>query len=137
MDGLKRQRKIYVRLPETKEHNANTKLIELGALPVNMDGEVVDSNVKPSKELFESVDKYEIHEPVTSYIEGERNIEKEIIELLSKGTCTSKEILLALKIDWDSRKLTSFLKKNPNIKTVGGKPAKFTRNDVISPSLFG
>lgn len=137
MDGLKRQRKIYVRYPEPKEKNANLKLVELGALSVNMDGKIVDSKVMPSKELFEPVSKNEVKEPSATYEEGKRNIEKDILELLNKGTYTTKEILLALKLDWDSRKLTNFLKKNPNIKAIAGKPAKFTRNDVISPSLFG
>lgn len=137
MDGLKRQRKIYVRYPEPKEKNANLKLVELGAFSVNMDGEIVDSKVMPSKELFEPVSKNEVKEPSATYEDGKRNIEKDILELLNKGTYTTKEILLALKLDWDSRKLTNFLKKNPNIKAIAGKPAKFTRNDVISPSLFG
>jgi DNA processing protein len=137
MDGLKRQRKIYVRYPESKEKNANLKLVELGAMSVNMDGEILDSKVIPSKELFEPVSKNEMGEPSATYEDGKRNIEKDILELLNKGTYTTKEILLALKLDWDSRKLTSFLKKNPNIKAIAGKPAKFTRNDVISPSLFG
>lgn len=137
MDGLKRQRKIYVRIPEPKEKNANLKLVELGALPVNMDGEIVDSKVLSSKELFEIGTKNEVNEPPATYEDGKRNIEKDILELLNKGTYTSKEILLALKLDWDSRKLTSFLKKNPNVKAVAGKPAKFTRNDVVSASLFG
>lgn len=137
MDGLKRQRKIYVRYPEPKEKNANLKLVELGALSVNMDGKIVDSKVMPSKELFEPVSKNEVKEPSATYEDSKRNIEKDILELLNKGTYTTKEILLALKLDWDSRKLTNFLKKNPNIKAIAGKPAKFTRNDVISPSLFG
>lgn len=137
MDGLKRQRKIYVRVSEHKEKNANLKLVELGALPVNMDGEVVEAKTINLKDLFETVSKNEVNEQPVSYEGGKRNIEKDIVELLNKGTYSSKEILLALKLDWDSRKLTSFLKKNPNIKAVAGKPAKFTRNDVISPSLFG
>jgi len=137
MDGLKRQRKIYVRYPDPKEKNANLKLVELGALSVNMDGEIVDSKVMSSKEIFEPYTKNVVNEPPSMYENGERNIEKEILELLNKGIYTTKEILLALKLDWDSRKLTSFLKKNPNIKAVAGKPAKFTRNNVISPSLFG
>jgi DNA processing protein len=137
MDGLKRQRKIYVRIPEPKEKNANLKLVELGALPVNMEGEIVDSKVLNSKELFEIGTKNEVNEPPATYEDGKRNIEKDILELLNKGTFTSKEILLALKLDWDCRKLTSFLKKNPNVKAVAGKPAKFTRNDVVSSSLFG
>ena len=102
-----------------------------------MDGEVVDSKVKPSAELFETTQKNEVNEPATDYENGKRNIEKEILEFLNKGTYTSKEILLGLRLDWDSRKLTSFLKKNPNVKTITGKPAKFTRTDVISPTLFG
>lgn len=137
MDGLKRQRQIYVRVPEPKEKNANLKLVELGALPVNMDGEIIDSKALTSKELFEIGTKNDVNEPPATYEDGKRNIEKDILELLNKGTYTSKEILLALKLDWDSRKLTSFLKKNPNVKAVTGKPAKFTRNDVVSPSLFG
>jgi len=102
-----------------------------------MDGEVVNTNIKSSIELFELVDKNEVHEPATGYGAKQINIEKEILELLNKGAYTSKEILLALKMDWDTRKLTGFLKKNPNIKTLGGKPAKYTSNDVIAPSLFG
>ena len=137
IDGLKRQRKIYVRYPEPKEKNANLKLVELGALSVNMDGKIVASKVMPSKELFEPVSKNEVKEPSATYEDGKRDIENDILELLNKGTYTTKEILLALKLDWDSRKLTNFLKKNPNIKAIAGKPAKFTRNDVISPSLFG
>jgi len=43
---------------------------------------------------------------------------------------------LALRSDWDSKKLTGFLKKNPNVKTIAGKPTKYARNNVISPSLF-
>lgn len=137
LDGLKRQRKIYVRFPEAKEKNANLKLVELGALPVSMDGEIIDSKVISSRDLFEPIASNEVNEAPSIYEDGKRDIEKDIFKLLNKGTYTAKEILLALRLEWDSRKLTRFLKKNPNIKTVAGKPAKFTCNDVISPSLFG
>jgi len=136
MDGLKRQRKIYVRIPGPKEKNANQKLIELGALPVNMDGIVTDINAKVSKQLFEPSPHQTVSEPKAADYNRQRNYEKEILEFLGKGTYTSKEILLALKIDWESRKLTTFLKKNPNVKAIAGKPAKYTRNNVISASLF-
>lgn len=137
MDGLKRQRKIYVRYPESNEKNANLKLVELGALSVNMDGEIVDSKIKPSLKLFEPAQIIEVNEPSTEYTNGNRNIEKEIMEFLNKGTYTSKEIMIGLKLDWESRKLTNFLKKNPNVKTVVGKPVKFTINVLTSPNLFG
>lgn len=137
LDGLKRGRKIYVRFPETNEKNANLKLVELGALPVNMNGEVIYSEIKTQADLFERSQKHEVHEPATNYENDGGNIEKDILEFLNKGTYTSKEILLGLKLDWDSRKLTGFLKKNPNIKTIAGKPAKFTKTDVVAPTLFG
>jgi DNA protecting protein DprA len=136
MGGLKRGRKIYVRIPDPKEKNANIKLIELGALPVNMDGQIVDLEQIAAKNLFEPVVNNVVNEPVIQYIKGKSHIENEILELLKRGSYTSKEIILTLKLDWDSRKLTAFLKKNPNIKTQSGKPAKYSLNDVIIPSLF-
>ncbi len=137
MDGLKKHRKIYVRYPDAKEKNANLKLVELGALPVNMDGEIMDAKVKPVSELFEPATKHEVNEPNANYEINKRNVEKDILEFLNQGIYTSKEILLALRLDWDNRKLTNFLKKNPNVKTISGKPSRFTVMDVISPSLFG
>lgn len=136
MDGLKRGRKIYVRYPEAKEKNANLKLIELGALAVDMDGNIKDAKQSVQPDLFESSSKIDVQEPEVDYPEYERNVEKEILDFIHNGTYSSKEIILTLKIDWDSRKLSSFLKKNPNIKVVSGKPLKFTMNDVISPTLF-
>ncbi len=111
-------------------------MIELGALAVNMDGVVVDSKNKSSSQLFETTPENEVHETVANYENDRRDIEKEILEFLSKGTFTTKEILLGLKLNWDSRKLTNFLKKNPNVKTIDGKPKKYTRADVISLTLF-
>jgi predicted Rossmann fold nucleotide-binding protein DprA/Smf involved in DNA uptake len=136
LDGLKRNRKIFVRKPEPKEKNANAKLVELGALPVNMDGAVIATYQQPVKELFEPVIEEVLHEPSETIEYEKHNIEKNILEFLSKGTYASKEILETLKLDWDSRKLSSFLKKNPKIKTVAGKPIKFTRSEVASPTLF-
>ncbi len=135
-DGLKRNRKIYVRQPEPKEKNANKLLVELGALPVDMDGEVLSSIERPAKELFESIPEDAVHEPKGASEYGKQNIEKDVLELLRKGSFTSSEIITSLKLDWDSRKLSSFLKKNPKVKTVSGKPVKFTRNEAISPTLF-
>jgi DNA processing protein len=134
--GLQRKRKIYVRVPEPGEKNANLKLVELGALPVNMNGEVVDLKTNHSREIFEVVHDNEFNNPQNSYDNGKRNIENVILNLLNKGAYTSREILLALKLDWDSKKLTGFLKKNPNVKTIPGKPVRYSRNDVISPLLF-
>lgn len=136
MDGLKRRRTIYVRYPEANEKNANLKLIELGAFPVNMYGRTTDKNVEITRELFETAIVNEVNEPASGY-EKDRNIENEVLALLNKGAYTSKEILLTLKLDWDSKKMTGFLKKNPNVKMITGRPAKYTKNDATVPSLFG
>ena len=136
MDGLRRHRTVYVRIPEPGETNANRKLIDLGAVPVSMDGVVMNLGGESSMELFEQTRSHDAKEPEAGYDNAARAYEKEIFEFLKHGAFTSKEIRLALKIDWDARKLTAFLRKNPNVKTVPGKPVKFTKNDVVAGSLF-
>ena len=136
VDGMSRNRKIYVRMPDTKEKNANLKLIELGGIPVDLNGEIINYERPRSNTLFDiNIDSNTINEPQLKY-DSSRNLEKEIIELLKRNSYTSKEIKLALKIDWESRKLTSFLKKNPNFKMIPGKPAKYSLNNSINLSLF-
>ncbi len=137
LNGLKRQRKIYVRVPEIKEKNANIKLVELGAYPVNIDGQTIELKNAIVGNIFETIPVNSANEPKPSDENGGKFLENDIIDLLKKGSYSSREILLALKLDWDSRKLTNFLKKNTNIKTISGTPVKYTLNDVITPSLFG
>ena len=136
MDGLRRHRTVYVRIPEPGETNANRKLIDLGAVPVSMDGVVMNLGGESSVELFEQTRSHDVKDPGAGYDNAARDYEKEIFEFLKHGAYTSKEIRLALKIDWDARKLTAFLRKNPNVKAMPGKPVKFTRNEVVAGSLF-
>jgi len=137
MDGLKRQRKIYVRNPEPSEKNANSKLIELGAIPVNMAGLQIDAINTHGKYVFEEPREINIvNEPDVNYNNISRDIEKEIFELLKTESYTAKEIILKLKLDWDSRKLSSLLKKNKNIKVIDGKPAKYGLNNAVNLLLF-
>ena len=136
MEGLKRHRSIYVRLPEANEKNANLKLLEFGALPVGMTGEVDQARVKQNTSLFHSSNISVANEPAANYNSENRDIEKEILDLLGKGAYTSQEIILALKLDWESRKITAFLNKNPNVKVISGKHKSYTLSDLITPSLF-
>ena len=136
MDGLRRHRTVYVRIPESGETNANRKLIDLGAVPVSMDGVVMNLDGESSMELFEQTRSHDVKDPEAGYDNAARAYGKEIIEFLKHGAFTSKEIRLALKIDWDARKLAAFLRKNPNVKTVPGKPVKFTMNEVVAGELF-
>ncbi len=137
MDGLKRKRNVYVRLPDPKEKNANMKLIELGTIPVNLDGERVHVSLPTQKNLFDlEAEKNIAHDPAVIYSTAYRDIEKEIIALLKKNSYSSKEIIMILKLDMDARKLTQLLKKNPNIKEEKGKPVKFSLADAMIQSLF-
>jgi predicted Rossmann fold nucleotide-binding protein DprA/Smf involved in DNA uptake len=131
MNGIKRQRKIYVRIPEQLEKNANLELIRLGAVPVDAYGAVMDINSATTIQAASLV-----AESTEPYHTINRDIEKEILGLLKTGSFTVKEITETVKPDWDNRKLSGFLKKNPNIKTVSGKPVRYTIQDVIATSLF-
>ena len=137
IDGLKKQRKIFVRIPEPEEKNANSRLIDLGCQAVDSMGELSETRHTDTPDLFEQVKNQEVNDIHTLYSKEPGDIENKILGFLKKGAYTSEEIKLALKLDWDGRKLTAFLKKNPNIKTIPGNPASYTRNEMESPSLFG
>jgi predicted Rossmann fold nucleotide-binding protein DprA/Smf involved in DNA uptake len=137
LDGLKKGRSVYVRYPDPIEKNANLKLMELGALPVDGEGRVIDFKRNPPKEGCYPGNSSSVNPEIINSEDANRNIEKLLLDYLSKGAYTTREILLALKLDWESRKLTTFLKKNPNVKSIGGKPTKFTRVDTVYPTLFG
>lgn len=130
MDGLKRGRKIYIRYPEAHEKNANMLLIEKGAIPVTIEGEIIDIQSHIIFSSYTSTQLKSVNEMELSYGNKNRDIEKEILELLKKGTFTAKQIIDELNLNWKSRKLTEFLKNCKNVQTVKGKPLKFTRNDV-------
>ena len=136
LDGLKRKRKVYVRVPEKDEKNANLKLIELGAIPVNLNLETKKLEYSIKSENKENEIHLEVNETVNDFGIKNSNFEENLVALLKLGEFTSKEISLKLKIDWNIKKLTDYLKKNPNIKVIKGKPYKFTIAEVFSPSMF-
>ncbi len=110
-DGLKKERKIFVRKPSNGEKCANLTLINMGALPVDMEGQPIHDIIK-----------YEIvEEPCPIVAENPKpyeTVEDKIRNLLSKGKYTSKEILELLHLsNISSQKLTAMLKKINGIKT--------------------
>ena len=114
MDGLKKRRKIYVRKPGPEEKNANSLLIEKGALPVDVEGGILtyENPTLPGRNVVSEPDPND-----TGY---------RIIELLKRGVYTAEKIVEALKLDWSARKVSMFLKDQENVRTVQGKPQKFT-----------
>jgi len=128
VDGLRKGRKIFVRKPDFNEKNANNQLIQKGAVPVNSKGNVL---------IYEQ--QININHNVVSEPDP-NDVEYKIIEFLKKGVYTSKKIVDTLKLDWSTRKVSSFLKEHDEIITVQGKPLKFAHKERIilsQKTLFG
>jgi DNA processing protein len=142
MDGLRKKRKIFVREAGINEKNANSLLIQKGAIPVGLEGkEVLESPYvdAPLEELML------VNEPKESYQGGE-SLEKKILSVFNGTPLTAKEILDKLKVsvsgglELTSQKLTGVLKKLPQIEVIKTKnPHKFQLKDKFDPlqkSLF-
>ena len=124
IDGLRKMRRIYVRNPLPDEKNANQLLIEKGAIPVSLQGEIC----MEEKAIC-------VSEPASPY-EG---LDDRIGKLLKKQKLTSKEIIERLALSsWTTRKMTDYLKKMPDVKACGKSPLKFTIKGGIDnePTLF-
>ena len=117
VDGLRKGRKIFVRKPNFNEKNANNQLIQKGAVPVDSKGNVL------SYEQQININKNVVSKP------DQNDVEYKIIEFLKKGVFTSKKIVDTLKLDWNSRKVSTFLKGQDEIITVKGKPLKFAHKE--------
>lgn len=100
IDGLKKGRIIYVRKSDKTENNSNNKLIQLGATAIDFDGKI-----KPNAQAI--IDKENILEVKDSKLSFDDTIKN----LLTNKSLTSKELLLKLKLDWSSIKLSNYLKK--------------------------
>jgi DNA processing protein len=106
IDGLRKGRIIYVRLPEPKEQNANQLLIEKGAIPVDFNGvEIHDIDIEQRR---------------TNLIVNNPNIniDDRIAKVFNGKPLSSKEILEKTKLDWTSKRLTTYLQKMESIQII-------------------
>jgi DNA processing protein len=109
IDGLRKNREIYIRKPDSTEKNANDLLISKGAIPLDVTGKkLIDNNIK------------------TNINSEQIPLEKDIIEILTDKSYTSKQIIDLLKINWTSKKMTNLLRSIEGIKIINNKPLKFT-----------
>jgi predicted Rossmann fold nucleotide-binding protein DprA/Smf involved in DNA uptake len=118
VDGLRKKRKIYVRIPTTKEKNANALLIEKGAVAVDEEG-------TPTSFDVETGTRNRVSEPENDSMKTEDRI----LNLLKTGSFSSQAILEKLHLDWTPGKITSFLKKHPKVETLSTKPLEFRRKE--------
>jgi DNA processing protein len=127
VDGLRKQRRIFVRKPDASENNANNLLIQKGAIAVDFNGNPI-LGYKQSESLQ------------TSLLAGEPDInyESKIIELLKTGEFAVKDIINKLKLSWTEKKLRDYLKSNKEFEMIKKSPQTFTSKSIIQKqtSLF-
>lgn len=121
-EGLKKGRKVYVRVPEKKEKCANQILISMGAVPVDIEGNETTAIQTIQNENIES----NITIPISPVIDD--GIEDRIYDFLSKGTYSSKQIIDGLNLsNYSIQKMSSILSKMKNINKIKeGKSTKYS-----------
>lgn len=127
IDGLRKNRRIFVRKPDSSENNANNLLIQKGAIAVDFNGTQIQGyNPVESTQI-----NFTANESLVDY-------ENKILELLKTGDYTVKEITKKLQLSWSDKKLRDFLKSKKDIETLNKKPQKFTLKSSIQQqkSLF-
>jgi predicted Rossmann fold nucleotide-binding protein DprA/Smf involved in DNA uptake len=103
VDGLKKGRKIYVRQPDDSEKNDNKFLIQNGAVAVDFDGKIIETQTYKQKQL----PILNVAEPTIQYY----SFADRVKELLSKGGLTIHGIHKKLEYDKSEQKLTKELKQ--------------------------
>jgi predicted Rossmann fold nucleotide-binding protein DprA/Smf involved in DNA uptake len=127
IDGLRKNRKIYVRKPDSDENNANNLLIQKGAIAVDFNGNPLFDN----KLSLVEVNQLSLNESTVNY-------ENKILDLLKTGEYTTKDIIKKLQLTWSENKLRDYLKNNNDVETIKKKPLRFTMKDSANrqKSLF-
>ena len=129
VDGLRKNRKIYVRKPDSNENNANNLLIQKGAIAVDFNGNpLLELDYKPS---LTEVNQLSLIEPTVNY-------ENKILDLLKTGEYAVKDIIKKLQLTWSEKKLRDYLKSKKEVETINKKPMRFTMKDstIKQISLF-
>lgn len=118
VDGLRKNRKIYVRKPEPSENSANNLLIQKGAIAVDFNGIPIKGYNQIESAIVTNVYK----EPTTNY-------ENKILDLLRTGEYAVKDILKRVQLTWTEKKLRDFLKGQKEVETINKRPLRFTMKD--------
>lgn len=104
-EGLKKGRRIYVRIPENGEKCANLTLINMGAEAVDMNGNAINQPI--GYDLFENSCSI-VAESADSY----ESVEDRIVALLNRGEYTAKQVVELLKLtEISSQKMSQKLSK--------------------------
>lgn len=127
VDGLRKNRKIFVREAEVSENTANDLLIQKGAIAVDFNGVPI------------AIKKQVPIDATTSAIhENESDDVDKILKLLKQEELSTKDILKRIQLDWPEKKLRDFLKKQKEVSIIHEKPLRFTMKSIENnqKSLF-
>ncbi len=108
IDGLRKDRKIYIRKPDQHEKNANNLLIEKGATPVDFNGQQFEKSYDSTKSEQLAI----INQPHDS-----ENLDDKIRKALKDKPLTSKEIQTQLDTQWTPQKLNNYLQQLSFVET--------------------
>jgi predicted Rossmann fold nucleotide-binding protein DprA/Smf involved in DNA uptake len=118
VDGLRKGRKIYVRLPDPGEKNANALLIQKGSKPVDFNGNEIQNSGYTEQSVVSSL----VTDPAVSL----ENIPDKIIPLLAGKPLSVNEILERGQLNLTASKLASLLIGMESIQSVkNGKTTKY------------
>jgi predicted Rossmann fold nucleotide-binding protein DprA/Smf involved in DNA uptake len=121
MDGLKKERTIYVRTPGGSEKNDNDLLIQHGATPVDSDGNICKEYIAqaPAQKKDDS-------------------FAEKIKQTLANGKLTLKEIHQLIHFDRSEQILKKEIEKMESVEITKVKNKKyFTIKGYNAPTLFG
>ena len=132
IDGLRKERKIYVRKPAPTEQNANMQLIQKGAIAVDFDGIEVSNT-----DYSEQSNSISLVQESTGTLEI---VHERIITVLNGRPLTAEEIIEKAGLECTTKELENLLHKMEEIKVV--KKGNITQymlksNQVDQPTLFG
>lgn len=131
IDGLKKDRKIFVREPEPNEKSANILLIQKGAIPVDENGKIISNTIYAEPEVIETF--------VGESPNILENINEQILKVFNGRPLSAKEILEKSGLDWTAKKLNSQLQKMEEILMVKkGRTNLYIlkSNQIEQPTLF-
>lgn len=131
VDGLRKQRKIYVRQPEPNEKNANLLLIQKGAVAVDFNG-----NELPK--IYDNSKAEEV--TIVSELGELESIDVKIRSAFNGRPLTAKELMKKLRVTWTSQQLNAYLKKLDFIEIVKDNKKTLYRlkgtTDTTQTTLF-
>ena len=104
IDGLRKNRPIYVRFPEKNEKNANLLLIQKGASAVDAMGNVLTLSPEQQK-TPEQLKKEKLDSDLTALLNS--------VEMIS-----AKEIIYRLQLDWKDDKMKRYLDNMQQVEKI-------------------